>query len=204
MAAVSSFIPNVWGARFIERLRDELVFGRVVNRNYEGDISQYGDTVKVPTPSTAITVRDYQVDTDIANAETTSGTTQDLDIDKQKYFHFLVDDIDRAQSKPDIMDDAMGEAARQMAVQVDKDIATELNLGYNSSRAEAAIADAPTATTWGAKFLDAISAVKRKMTVADIPLSNRWIIVHPETIQGLEKRFTTNAGSDNVLSLIHI
>ena len=55
----AAFIPQIWAARFTSRLEEELVFGSRVNREYEGDIAGAGNTVKIPTPTTSITVRDY-------------------------------------------------------------------------------------------------------------------------------------------------
>ena len=45
--AISTFIPQVWSALLNENLRKNLVFGALCNRNYEGDIAQWGDTVHI-------------------------------------------------------------------------------------------------------------------------------------------------------------
>ena len=195
MAAISNFIPNVWAARFLSRLDDELVHGRVVNSLYEGDIAQAGDTVKIPTPTTTVSVADYTVDTDIAAASTTSGTTQDLEIDQQKYYHFYVDDIDAAQSRPNIMDDAMGRAARAMALNVDTYLAGLIHGAYDASRRAANIATLPTADEWAASFIKGIAALNRMMTAASLPQEDRWIVVDEHAIEGLEIHFASGSGS---------
>lgn len=38
----SNFVPEIWSARFTSRLDDELVWGSVANRSYEGDIAAAG------------------------------------------------------------------------------------------------------------------------------------------------------------------
>ena len=189
----AAFIPEIWSARFEERLRERLVWGSRVNRNHEGEIAQAGDTVKIPTPSTSITIRDYTVGSDISAAETTSGTTLDLEIDKQKYYHFLVDDVDRAQERPNIMDDAMGEASYQMAVQVDADIRAEFNTAYSSTRRVASQSVHPHVTdaTFGTAFLRNVTALKRTMTRANLAPEGRWLIVPPEIEEGLTNYFIT-------------
>ena len=106
----------------------------MANRDYQGSITSVGNKVKIPTPSTSITVRDYSVGSDIATAETTTGSTVELDINKQKYFHYLVDDIDQVQEAPDQMDDTMRVASFEMAKQVDTDIRTELNTAFATTR----------------------------------------------------------------------
>ena len=191
-ALITGFIPNIWAARFTLRLWDALVWGSRVNTNYEGEIASAGDTVKIPTPTTVVSVQDYMVDTDIAAPGTTQGTTTDLDIDQQKYFHFYVDDIDAAQSRPNVMDDAMRVAARAMAVQMDSFLRAKFQTdGYAAGRLSAAVPGDPAATTdvWGKAFLRAVMKMKQDMTVADIPMEDRWMVVHPKTLQGLENYF---------------
>ncbi len=43
------FIPKIWSARILAKLQSTLVYGQsqVVNTDYQGDISQFGDTVYV-------------------------------------------------------------------------------------------------------------------------------------------------------------
>ena len=187
----AAFIPEIWAARFTSRLNEALVWGSLPNRNYEGDISAFGDTVKVPTPSTTITVRDYTVGTDIAAAETTSGTTTDLSIDKQKYFHFKVDDVDRVQERPNIMDDAMGVAAQEMAEQVDSDVRAEYNTAFAATRRIAQQTQHPGVTdaTFGQNFIRNVSALRRTMTRANLPADGRWMVVPPEIQEGLDNYF---------------
>ena len=190
-----AFIPEIWSARFTSRLRDKFVWGSRVNRNYEGDVAQAGDKVKVPTPTTSITVSDYVIGTDIAAATITSGTTIDLDIDKQKYYHFFVDDVDRAQELPDQMDDAIGEAAHQMANQIDNDLRIEFDTAFNNSRKIDDVAGDPVAadnSAWAKAFLRALAGAKKTMNEAFLPMENRWCIVAPVVMQGLEIYFLTN------------
>ena len=196
----AAFIPEIWSARFTSRLRERLVWGSRVNRNHEGEIAQAGDKVKVPTPTSTVTVRDYTVGTNIAAAETTSGTTIDLDIDKQKYFHFKVDDVDRAQELPNQMDDAMGEAAFQMAKQVDSDIRTEFNTAFASTRRIAQQTQHPNVTdaTFGQNFLRNVAKLKRTMSDAFLPEEDRWLIVNPHIMEGLDVYFGINAPSASV------
>ena len=196
----AAFIPEIWSARFTSRLREQLVWGSRVNRNHEGEIAAAGDKVKVPTPSTTVTVRDYTVGTDIAAAQTTDGSTTDLDIDKQKYFHFKVDDVDRAQELPDQMADAMEEASYQMAKQVDGDVRDEFNTAFNASRRIAAQREHPSITdaSFGTTFLRNVASLKRTMSEAFLPEGDRWLIVNPHIMFGLDVYFGVNAPSASV------
>jgi len=189
--ATAAFIPQVWSSYFLRRLRETLVWGSRTNRNYEGEIANYGATVKIPTPTTTITVRDYSAGTDIMDPQMTSGTTQDLSINKQRYYHFIVDDVERAQEKPDLMEDAVREAAFQMSKKVDDDVRTEFNTAYDSGRRIATQAQHPDVTdkTFGDNFLRNLAKAKRTMSEANMPMESRWIIVNPHIIEGIEKYF---------------
>ena len=190
--ATAAFIPQIWSSYFLRRLRETLVWGSRTNRNYEGEIANYGATVKIPTPTTTLTVRDYSAGTDILDPQMTSGTTQDLTIGKQKYYHFIVDDVERAQEKPDLMEDAVREAAFRMSKTVDSDVMDEFNnTAFNSARRieqQSEHADV-TDKTFGDAFLRALAKAKRTMSEANLPMESRWIIVNPHIIEGLEKYF---------------
>jgi len=47
--AISSFIPSVWAARALVNLEKNLVYAQmgVINRDYEGDIREAGDNVRI-------------------------------------------------------------------------------------------------------------------------------------------------------------
>ena len=47
--SVANFIPEVWAAQLLSSLKKSLVFAGpgVCNRNYEGEIANMGDTVRI-------------------------------------------------------------------------------------------------------------------------------------------------------------
>ena len=107
-----TFIPTVWAARLLTALEKSLVYGQtnVCNRDHEGEIRAAGNTVKIASVSD-VTVDNYVKDTDIADPETLTDTAQTMSIDQQKYFHFYVDSIDRAQQNVNVLDEAMRRSA---------------------------------------------------------------------------------------------
>ena len=113
--AITNFIPQVWSARLQENLQHALVFGRLCNRNYEGDITQWGDTVHINTLND-ITVRPYDPSVEIADPEQLSGTDITLTIDHGAYYNFFINDVDAVQARADLMDAAMRNAAYRLAV----------------------------------------------------------------------------------------
>ena len=197
--AIADFIPTIWNARFLSKLRDALVWGAVMNSNYEGDIASAGDTVKIPSSTTSITVRDYTESTDIADPEEANGTTQDFVVDKQKYFHFYVDDIHRVQARPDLMDDAMREAAFQMANTVDNDFKDTItaNTNFDAGR-NVAVSSDPSADAFSAQVLEAFTRIARVMDEANIPREGRWAIVGPKLVELLTNRFAVQGNSNGI------
>jgi len=171
--AITNFIPQIWSARLLENLRKNLVFKNVVNTDYEGEIRNYGDTVKINSIG-PITVADYTKNTDINPPETLSDAQRMLVIDQAKYFNFLIDDVDAAQSNPKLMDSAMQEAAYALADKADQYLASQYVYAAN------AIGDdttpvVPTATTAYELLVDA----SIKLDEANIPRTNRWAVVPP-------------------------
>ena len=47
----SAFIPEIWSQKLNNMLSKECVMLQCVNRNYEGEIKNQGDTVKIITPA---------------------------------------------------------------------------------------------------------------------------------------------------------
>ena len=65
------FIPTVWAARLLVALDKALIYGQanVCNRDYEGEIQQKGNTVKIGSIGD-VDVADYTKDTDISDPAT--------------------------------------------------------------------------------------------------------------------------------------
>lgn len=119
--ALTNFIPELWSARLLENLENAHVATAFVNRDYEGDIKQMGDTVHINSLG-KITVKDYTVNGKIEDPEELTTADQTLVIDQAKYFNFFVDDVEKVQSAGPVMDKAMKNAAYEIADVVDKAI----------------------------------------------------------------------------------
>lgn len=97
--AVDSFIPEVWAAEILTTLDEKHVFAQegIVNRDYEGEIAEKGDTVHITT-LTDPTIATYTKNVTAIAPQTLATTDQTLLIDQSKYFAFEVDDVDAAQT----------------------------------------------------------------------------------------------------------
>jgi hypothetical protein len=46
---LTEFIPEIWSAKILEDKKKAHVFGNLANRDYEGEIRNAGDQVRIPT-----------------------------------------------------------------------------------------------------------------------------------------------------------
>ena len=194
--AIADFIPTIWTARFLQALQDNFVYGSRVNRNYEGEVAAYGDTVKIPMLTSTVTVRDYTANQDIADPELANGDTREFAIDRQRYFHLYVDDVNAAQARPDLMTEAMRIAGITVAQDVDKYVAGKFVKCFANARRVSDATAAADAAAAGASHILSVAKLKRMMTEAKLPLAGRWLIVPPQFTERLEAHFLTNPGAN--------
>ena len=117
--AITNFIPTIWSENLYSALDKQYVAVAHCNREYEGEIKNKGSVVKICGVGN-ISVDDYTKDTDMSSPQALSDTVAELNIDQAKYFNFQIDDIDRAQCTPKLMDAAMKVAASSLANEADK------------------------------------------------------------------------------------
>ncbi len=96
----SAFIPQVWSQKLNTMLEKNCVMMQCVNRNYEGDIKNQGDKVKIITPAN-VTIS--TVGSENISYSELSPSSMDLTIDQKKYFAFKINDVAQAQANQDIM-----------------------------------------------------------------------------------------------------
>jgi hypothetical protein len=112
--AITNFISTVWSETLLNSLNARYVGVANCNRAYEGDIREKGAVVKICGVGD-VSVGDYTKNTDMSAPQTLDDTLCELAIDQAKYFNFQIDDIDRAQSSPKLMSEAMRVAAAALA-----------------------------------------------------------------------------------------
>lgn len=170
MAAIKdTFIPQLWSARLLAHLDKNLVLGNLVNRDYEGEIRNYGDTVKINQIGD-ITVKDYTQGTPI-DYEDVSGEATELHIDQQKYWAFKVEDIDAAQANIALMDRAMERASYKLRDTVDAYIAKHAEEAGN--QINQTTLDTPESA------YDALVKMSVALDEANVPETGRWAVVPP-------------------------
>jgi hypothetical protein len=174
--AITNFIPEIWSAQLLSSLKKSLIFAGpgVVNRNYEGDIAESGDTVRITSISRP-TVATYTKDSTTISPETLTDAQRTLLIDQSKYFAFEVDDIDMRQARSGgaLMDEAAVEAGYALADVADQYVAG-LYTGVDSGNAIST-----TSITSAALAVSNLIALKVKLDNANVPNQGRYVIIPP-------------------------
>jgi hypothetical protein len=114
------FIPEIWSGKLVEKFYAATVLGAIANTDYEGEIKNQGDKVKIRTRPT-ISISNYEVNQDLTVQRPSSAGT-DLSIDKGKYFNLALDDVMEVQADIDLLSAWAEDASEQMKIAVDSDV----------------------------------------------------------------------------------
>ena len=173
--AVTKFQPEVWSASLLTVLDKTLAYGSpvCVNRDYEGDVVSFGDTVHI-VDVTDPTISTYSVNTDIT-PEALTDAEQTLLIDQAKAFSFQIDDVNARQARDGgaLMMKAAKRAGFGLADAADQYIASKMALGAGNALG---VVDATTATN---VYDTLIVPAAVKLDEANVPNEGRWIVLPP-------------------------
>lgn len=181
------FIPTIWSGKLIEKFYDYTVLGVIANTDYEGEIKNQGDTVKIRTRPT-ITIRDYEVDQTLV-VERPSSNIVELVIDKGKYFNTILDDVMEVQSDLNLMSMWADDAAQQLKIKIDTAVllgilnqCSSQNRGAAAGRISGNINLGVAGTPLEIDSTDVLPLIVKMGQVLDeqnIPESGRWLVLPP-------------------------
>lgn len=195
--SVKNFIPQIWSARLLAHLDKIHVYAGLVNRDYEGEIKQFGDTVKINQIGD-ITIKKY-TGAAIDAPDDLTGEQDTLTIDQANYFNFAIKDVDNAQTTPKLMNEAMARAAYGLNDTVDSLLA-----GIMVAGAAGAIGsdESPFVPTKDDAY-DLLVDLGTELTEKNVPLLGRWVVVPPFYHGLLQKdsRFVGNGTDVNMAIL---
>lgn len=175
--STASFIPEFWSKKLQTAVSKALVFASpdVVNSDYEGEITEAGDTVHInavgdPTVSTYSGTVTY---------EDTNTADQVLVVDQAKYWAFKVKDIDKAQQAGDIAPTVMQRAAYKV-----KDVQDQLVESLFAGAQSANVVNGGSAVTCATSdptsaYDDVLVPLSVKLDEASVPTDGRFVIVPP-------------------------
>jgi hypothetical protein len=190
----TGFIPEIWSGKLVEKFYASTVLAAISNTDYEGEIKNQGDKVKIRTKPT-ITISDYSADQSLS-LQRPSGNVIDLLIDKGKYFNTILDDVMDVQSDLNLLSMWSDDAAEQMKITIDTAvlagilnqaaatynrgatagrISANINLGVTSSGPLALVARSPGAGE--VEIVDAILRLGQVLDEQNIPETGRWVVL---------------------------
>src|SRR4051812_3862238 len=181
--AIRRFVPEIWSAALLVALQKRLVYAGpgVVNRDYEGEITQSGDTVRITSISDP-TIGTYVPNVTSVAPEELTDAQRTLVVDQAKYFAFFVDDVDQRQAKGDVIPTAMQRAAYKLADQADQYVAglyTGIQSG-NAVNAGSTITFTAIGSTATEEFYNKVLVpLKGELDEANVPTEGRYCVIPP-------------------------
>jgi len=176
--SVSSFVPTIWSASILRGFEKASVFTSCLSRQYEGELKNVGDTVRVPSVG-AVQVRDYQKGTPISYDEV-AGSTKDICVDECKYWALKTEDIDKLQAAPNFLDAAVKDAAYALRDTIDKYSAEVLTQGAGTKLFETTPYDIATKDIIGL-----FATFAQELDERNIPRAGRFCIIPPYGVRQL-------------------
>lgn len=189
--AITNFIPTVWSENLYKELDKQYVAVANCNRDYEGDIKNAGSVVKICGVG-SITINNYSKNIDMSNPQALSDTVRDLTINQAKYFNFQIDDIDKAQASPKLMDAAMSVAASALADMADKYV-------YSLYEAAGSTVDATAADE--NNIIDSIIEARQKLYENNVSDASGIVIEVSPAVASLILKAKVALSSDNAETL---
>ena len=188
----TGFIPEIWSGKLVEKFYASTVLAAISNTDYEGEIKNKGDRVKIRTKPT-ITIHNYDSD-GLLGLDRPTGGTVELYIGNGKYFSLILDDVMEVQSDLNVLSMWSDDAAQQLKIAVDTDvlqgivgqmaaanfgtaagaITGSLNLGAQGS---ALAVVGRNAGTGQVELLDVLMRMGQVLDEQNIPEVGRWIVM---------------------------
>lgn len=171
---LSAFVPQIWSRRIVQRLNQTNVMLPLVNRDYEGDIQQAGDTVYMRTFGD-VSVQDYERGLQLTYSDL-APVKESLVVNTAKAFAFSVDDLDTAQNDINAIDGYTDRAT----VALNNIIESFLQDAYSQANTANQVTSSGSAITISASnaYTTIVSAVTALDTI-NAPQNDRWCIVTP-------------------------
>ena len=191
----SFFLPSVYSKKVLNFFRKSSVVEAITNTDYAGEISTYGDSVKI-IKEPVISVSDYTRGSDTT---ATKLTDQELTlvVDSAKAFKFIVDDIETNMSHVNFKEVASSSAAYALRDSYDAAVIATMFSGVSSSSPDHVLGtdnatDLAAGTFDGTGNLDigfgtnehdpidVMARMARLLDEQNVPEEGRWFVAGPD------------------------
>ena len=181
--SIKNFIPTIWSTKILQHMRDNLVYGGLVNRDYEGEITRRGSSVEVSMPG-EVTIKDMPTRThgetkairEIDAPEGMEVQKVTLLIDQEKYFNFGVDDVDKVQMNLNLMNSYTESASYGFQSTIEKHIAKKM---AEEAKLVLGSDETPVALT-SENIYKQLIKMKVGLDKANVPPVGRFVVLPPE------------------------
>ena len=201
----SYFLPSIYSRKVLNFFRKSSVVEAITNTDYAGEISAYGDSVKI-IKEPVISVSDYTRNTDTTETRLTDQEIN-LVVDSAKAFKFIVDDIETNMSHVNFKEVATSSAAYALRDSYDAAVIANMFSGVSTSSPDHVIgADAAAATQTmgqhqggsnsidltgsdgtGADPLDVMAFMAKLLDEQNVPEEGRWFVAPPAWYEQLSQ-----------------
>ena len=201
----SYFLPSIYSRKVLNFFRKSSVVEAITNTDYAGEISAYGDSVKI-IKEPVISVSDYTRNSDTTETRLTDQEIN-LVVDSAKAFKFIVDDIETNMSHVNFKEVATSSAAYALRDSYDAAVIANMFSGVSTSSPDHVIgADAAAATQTmgqhqggsnsidltgsdgtGTDPLDVMAFMAKLLDEQNVPEEGRWFVAPPAWYEQLSQ-----------------
>ena len=196
----SFFLPSDFSKKVLNFFRKAAVVEAITNTDYAGEISAFGDSVKI-IKEPVISVSDYTRNTDTTETRLTDQEIS-LVVDSAKAFKFIVDDIETNMSHVNFKEVASSSAAYALKDSYDTAVLATMFSGVSSSSPDHVIgSDSSTADATmthatnsvdllgsdgtGVDAIDLMARMARLLDDQSVPEEGRWFVAPPSFYEEL-------------------
>ena len=196
----TNFLPAIYSKKVLNFFRKASVAEAITNTDYAGEISGYGDSVKVIKEPT-ITVYKYERGADVTETALTD-TEISLVVDTANAFKFVVDDIETSMSHVNFKEVAASSAAYALRDAFDAGVLAAAFAGLSASGPNHVLGadDDTTGTVVGTYDeasksinllindpLDVLAHMARLLDEQNVPEEGRWVVAPPTFYEQLSQ-----------------
>jgi len=193
--ANSFFLPSIYSAKVLNFFRKASVVEAITNTDYSGEISNYGDSVKI-IKEPVISVFDYTRGSDTTQTKLTDEELT-LVVDSAKAFKFIVDDIERDMSHVNFKEVATSSAAYALRDSFDAAVIETMFSGVSSSSPDHVLGSDNATDLAAGTFdgtgnldigfgtnehdpIDVMARMARLLDEQNVPEEGRWFVAGPD------------------------
>ena len=196
----TNFLPAIYSKKVLNFFRKASVAEAITNTDYAGEISGYGDSVKV-IKEPVITVYKYERGADVTETALTD-TEISLVVDTANAFKFVVDDIETSMSHVNFKEVAASSAAYALRDAFDAGVLAAAFAGLSASGPNHVLGadDDTTGTVVGTYDeasksinllindpLDVLAHMARLLDEQNVPEEGRWVVAPPTFYEQLSQ-----------------